>query len=206
MKIKYVFILASFFLTTGLFAQLPVSQNPQNKNAVLEEFTGIHCTYCPDGHKIANQIHAQHPNDVVLINVHTGGYATPNTGEPDFRTSFGAALASQSGLTGYPSGTVNRHVFTGSTTALSRGSWNSAVNQILNQPSYCNVALEGTVNVQTRELIVNLEVYYTGNSSVTSNFINVVLLQDNVEGPQVGASTFYPEMILPNGNYNHMHM
>jgi hypothetical protein len=206
MKKNYLFKLLFVLFTSTIFAQLPVSHNAENKNAVLEEFTGIHCTYCPDGHKIANQIHAQHPNDVVLINVHTGGYANPNPGEPDFRTTFGSALASQSGLTGYPSGTVNRHVFSGTSTAMGRGSWGGAVNQVLGQSSYCNIALEGTLNVQTRELTVNVEVYYTGNTSANSNYINVVLLQDNVEGPQIGASNFYPEMILPNGNYNHMHM
>ncbi len=206
MKKNYFFQLFLLLISFNLFAQLPVSHTAENKNAVLEEFTGMHCTYCPDGHKIANQIHEAHPNDVVLINIHTGGYATPSAGEPDFRTSFGAALAGQSGLTGYPSGTVNRHVFSGSTTALGRGSWSSAVNQILGQNSYCNVALEGTIDIQTRVLTVNVEVYYTGNSPVNTNYLNVVLLQDNVEGPQTGASSFYPEMILPNGNYNHMHM
>ena len=30
-----------------------------------------------------------------------------------FNTSFGAAIAGQSGLSGYPAGTVNRHVFSG---------------------------------------------------------------------------------------------
>jgi len=205
MKKNYLFQLFIFLGFFSAFAQLPVSHNAENKNAILEEFTGMHCTYCPDGHKIANQIHDQHPNDVVLINIHTGGYAAPSAGEPDFRTPFGSALAGQSGLTGYPSGTVNRHVFSGGTTAMGRGNWSGAVNQILGQSSYCNVALEGTINAQTRQLTVNVEVYYTGNGSA-SNKLNVVLLQDNVEGPQTGAATFYPEMILPNGNYNHMHM
>ena len=194
-----------FFALHYAFAQLPVSQTPENKNVVLEEFTGLHCSWCPDGHKRAQQIKDAHPDDVVLINVHTGGWASPGAGEPDFRTQFGSALANQSGLSGYPSGTVNRHVFSGSNTAMGRGSWASAANTILSQSSYCNIALEATVDVQTRQMTVDVEVYYTANAPVSSNYINVVLLQDNVEGPQSGAS-LNPDQILPNGNYNHMHM
>ena len=37
-------------------AQTIVSTTPENKNAILEEFTGIYCVYCPDGHLIANNL------------------------------------------------------------------------------------------------------------------------------------------------------
>ena len=60
------------------FGQLIVDTIPQNKKAVLEEFTGIHCVFCPDGHYIAQQIKNTYNEDVSLINLHTGGYAYPN--------------------------------------------------------------------------------------------------------------------------------
>ena len=199
-------LLTTVAVATALsaFAQLPVSTTPENKNVVLEEFTGIHCGYCPDGHKIANQIKAANPNDVFLINIHTGGYANPSAGEPDFRTSFGSAIAGQTGLTGYPSGTVNRHVFSGSNTALSRSAWSSSANTIMSQSSYANMAMQATVDVVTRQCTVDVEVYFTGNGASSMN-INVNLNQNNVEGPQSGAA-FNPSAILPNGNYNHGHM
>ncbi len=202
---KKITTLLMLWLVTFSQAQLPVSQTAENKNVVLEEFTGIHCGYCPDGHKRAQQIYDAHPDDVVLINIHTGSYANPGAGEPDFRTSFGTALANQSGLTGYPSGTVNRHIFSGSHTAMGRGSWSGAADQILNQSSYVNVALEATVDTQTREMTVNVEIYYTADSPQSYNYLNVALLQNNVEGPQAGSS-LNPDQVLPNGNYNHMHM
>ncbi len=62
-----------------------VSTTPENKNVILEEFTGIYCTYCPDGHLIAQNLHDANPNDVFLINIHTGGYSNPNgPSDPDF--------------------------------------------------------------------------------------------------------------------------
>mgnify|MGYP002528049557 CR=1 FL=1 len=81
---------------------------PIYKNVVLEEFTGLHCVYCPDGHVIAQSIYNAYPQRVSLINVHVGSYAQPSFGEPDFRTVFGSSLSAQSNLSGYPAGTINK--------------------------------------------------------------------------------------------------
>jgi len=183
-----------------LFAQAPpVSTLPQNKNAVLEIYDGIYCTYCPQGHQIAGEIHNYAPNDVVLISVHSGQYASPALGDPDFRTEFGAALAGQTGLNGYPAGTVNRHVFPGlqqglpGNTAMNRINWQNAVNQTLAEPAPVNIAAQATIDVAAGLLTVNLEFYYTASSSVPTNFLHVALLQNHIAGPQIGgaAGDFY---------------
>ena len=57
MKQSLLLIGGMFASSVALFAQqTPVSQTAQNRNAVLEELTGIHCGYCPDGHKRANDM------------------------------------------------------------------------------------------------------------------------------------------------------
>ncbi len=202
MKKLFTLSMLVLFSATYMFAQNIVGTDPENKNVVLEEFTGIHCTYCPQGHQIAQGIQNANPDDVVLINIHTGSYANPNSGEPDFRTPWGDAIAGQSGLTGYPAGTVNRHLFPGmsqgSGTAMSRGNWSAASSQILNEGSYVNVGVESFIDVETRELIVNVEAYYTGDSPESTNLMNVAILQDSIYGPQTGGGA--------GNNYNHMHM
>lgn len=190
----------------GLQAQTLVDQLPHNKKVLLEEYTGINCVYCPDGHKIASQFEAANPGNVFLINIHQGGYATPSAGQPDFRTNFGDSLANQTGLTGYPSGTVNRHVFSGAATQLSRSAWVASGTTIMSQASYVNLGLVDTFNLATRELKVVVEMYFTGTTAPSSVNLNVALLQDNVQGPQTGGATYNPTQVLPNGKYNHMHM
>jgi hypothetical protein len=206
---KNLLTLASALFAFGSYAQLPVSTTPENRNALLEEFTGIYCQFCPDGHKRANDLAAANPGDVFLINIHTGGFAVPGAGDPDFRTQFGDAIAAQSGLTGYPAGTINRHLFPGmqqgTGTAMSRGDWATAAGQIIGQSSYVNVALEADIDVASRVMTIDLEAYFTANGASSVN-INVAVTQSNVEGPQTGGSTYYPAMVLPNGNYNHNHM
>ena len=77
---KLFTLFITLFCVQFLFAQNFVSTTPENKNVILEEFTGIHCGYCPDGHLMAQNFHDANPGDVVLINIHTGSYANPSPG------------------------------------------------------------------------------------------------------------------------------
>lgn len=202
-------LLSSFALlaTGALFAQLPVSTQQQTRKVLLEEFTGYTCTYCPDGHKKADQLVAANPGNVFVVNIHTGSYSTPASGKINFQTSFGTSLMNQSGLTGFPAGTINREVFpsysmSSGSTAMSRSYWGSAANTVMTQNSYLNVAMQATINSTTRELVVDVEVYYTGNSPQGTNKLNIALVQDGIMETQTGGSTWYPEMVV-GGLYTH---
>lgn len=201
--LKNYFLLFTLISCLTGFSQTIVSTDSQNKKVILEEYTGIYCGYCPDGHSRAQALKNQYPDDVFLINIHTGGYAIPNPAinDPDFRTPFGQAIASQSNLTGYPAGSVNRQYFpslaSNGGTAMSRGDWSTAASQVLTQSAYVNVGVEATINVQNNELTVHVEGYYTGNSPQNTNYLNVVLTQNNTLGPQSGGGM--------GSDYNHMH-
>ena len=99
------------FITSIISAQTIVSTSPENKKAVVEKFTGINCNYCPCGDVIINNAISANPENVIVVKVHEGGYATPGAGQPDFRTAYGDALSAQAANTGNPAVTVNRHFF-----------------------------------------------------------------------------------------------
>lgn len=184
---KFKLLLALLAIGNWINAQTLVVTTPQAKNVVLEEFTGIHCGYCPDGHARAQALSDANPGRVVLVNVHAGGYAVPQAGEPDFRTIYGEALDSQAQVSGYPAGTVNRHIFNdidASKTSMSRGSWAYAASQVFPLQSPVNVGFESTFDSATRELTVNVEVYYTKDSPKSTNYLNVVFLENHVIGYQ----------------------
>jgi hypothetical protein len=218
---KQILTLLAAGATGSLFAQLPVSTAPQNKKIILEEFTGIYCGYCPDGHSIANSIYAANPGKCVLINIHTGGYANVAAGEPDLKSTMGTAIAGISGMSilGYPAGDINRVNFgtaslaqntvTPFGMAQNRNTWTSTANTTKGQAAYCNVAVEGSVDAITRVLTYTAQVYYTANSPATSNSLTVVLLEDSVLGPQhnYGSPTLYnASNYNADGSYNHNHV
>ena len=209
---KLLLILLSF-LYINLHAQTLVDTSLHNKNIVLEEFTGIHCTFCPDGHVLAQSIYNAYPQRVCLINVHTGGYANPSVGEPDFRTVFGSSLSSQSNLSGYPAGTVNRHLFFNLSqnggTAMSRSEWQLATIITLNELSPVNIGAIAQYDTANNILLIDVEVYYTDTQSVSLNYLNIAITQDSVIGPQTGAQQFNSAAIVPGPwqpTYSHQHM
>jgi hypothetical protein len=191
----------------NLLAQTIVTTDPQLKTVVLEEYTGIHCGYCPDGHVIAGDIQASDPDRVILVNIHAGSYAVPSGGEPDFRTAYGEDLATQAGVTGYPAGAVNRHIFTGNTaTSMSRSAWTNAADDILQESTPVNVGLESAWDSVTGELTINVEVYYTNSSNELTNNLHVAILENGLEGPQTDYGPYNAANVLPNGNYVHGHV
>jgi len=210
MKKLYIIILV--LLGLQIQAQTFVSTTPENRNIVLEEFTGIHCTYCPDGHVLAQNLYNNNPGDVTLINIHVGSYASPNQGEPDFRTNFVTAIDAQAQVAGYPAGTVNRHQFAmsqGGGTAMGRSDWATASSYMLVDNSPVNIGIMSNVDVAANTLNVDVEVYYTDSTVVLDNYLNVFVLQNNVPGPQIGAQSFNPGAIISgpwNPTYNHNHM
>ncbi len=184
------------------FAQTIVSTSPKNKVAVLEEFTGIKCVYCPDGHKRANDLKTQYGDQLVLVNIHAGSFARPGSGEPDFTTADGETIDDQAGVTGYPAGSVSR---VNTPWAGSRSAWAGEVATVTSQSSPLNVGVEASVDLNTGVVDIDVEVYYTANAADATNKLFVYLLQNDLPGPQTGASA-NPASILPNGDYNHGHM
>lgn len=221
---KQLFTIIAFAAVSGsMFAQLPVSTSTANRKVVLEEYTGIHCGYCPDGHVKANAIKAANPSNVVLINIHSGSFANAAVGEQDLKTTIGTAIDAMPGMSilGYPAGDVNRVNFGSTLTpsyaqqtvspwgmAQSRGTWSVTSNIILGQASYCNVALQGTVDVNTRVLTVVAQVYYTANSPVGTNSLTIMLLENNIVGVQsnYGNPFWNLSNYNPDGTYNHHHV
>src|SRR4051812_713694 len=136
MKKQLLSLVAVGAMSSSLLAQLPASTVAANKNAVLTEYTGVYCGYCPDGHKIATNLYNADPVHVVLINDHCGGYATVAVGEPDFTTPEGTSISTMAtmNILGYPAGDVNRTIIASAAQqtaspygmAQNRGSWGSS--------------------------------------------------------------------------------
>jgi hypothetical protein len=189
----------SVFLPSMAFGQALVSTLSQNRTALLEDFTGIHCGYCPDGHAIMEAIDAANPGKVSLVGIHAGPFATPNTGEPDFRTPDGNALDAYLNPSGYPSGMVNRHYFDGDQ-ELGRGAWTDDVAQMLALPSPVNLGVESSFDSNTGVLTVHVQLYYTADSPGDNDRIAVLVTEDHLYGWQTDYGNG------DNPNYDHKHV
>lgn len=201
MKKIILFLVGLLFFCLNQYGQNEhfVSCDTCYKNVILEEYTGINCVYCPEGHLIVNQLVEEYPNRIFPINIHVGSFAS-NT----YTTAFGNDLLDQIGHYGFPTGTINRHLFGDSITAVSRDRWESCCDSIMSQVSPVNIAAQGTLDWATRELQITVQLYYTASDTCPAHRLNVAVLQNNIIGPQTGAIA-NPSQIVGE-QYRHGHV
>jgi hypothetical protein len=198
-----IFLTWALFFPVSIFAQ-NVSTNLQKRNALLEEFTGIHCGNCPDGHRIANNLVAAQPEKVYTIAIHSGYYAIPGTGEPDYRIPEGEAIDDYYHINsqfGYPAGIVSRKAVTlngtPQATVISRSNWVKSAKTVTGEDAPVNLWLNADYDGGTRLLNINVEAYYTAQVNQSENFLHVVITQTDITGPQGGGNV--------GDNYLHRH-
>lgn len=213
---KKITILSSMFLAASMFfmgcekepvkVEEPVADEflapttPMNRVAVLEDFTGVRCGYCPDGHVRAKALADANPGKVIIIAVHAGSYAAPASGWANFTSRFGEAIDDQAAPIGYPAGTINRIVYTDllqstvqngvtykSKIAMSRGSWATAAGRVFAMSAPVNLGAKATYDAPTRELKVKVDIYYT-EGQTDENRLNIALVQDHLFSKQSGGS------------------
>ncbi len=197
---KFTFALTALLaFSFSLKAQQFVSTDPTNRNVIIEEFTGRNCGYCPDGHRIVNELMASNPGRVWGVNIHAGGYAV--TSYPNMITPDGNTIHGGFNISGYPTGVVNRSTPDGQ----SRSAWAGMANTQMSQVSECNVAGMVVINPENRMATITVEVYYTGNSTVSENYLTVAMLQDSILGSQADYGNYNPTQWVGN-QYVHTHI
>lgn len=183
--------------TTGA-ESFSVTTEPTAKNILLEEYTGIHCGYCPQGHALAATLHQATPR-AFIVAIHAGGFASPGRDEPDFRTEDGTALNNAFGISSYPSGMVNRYTPEGGTPQLmGRSEWIPFAKTEAAATATVNLLAESTYDGDTRRLTVHVEGYFTAEEQPEEQELCVAWTQDNITGPQNGANM--------GDSYVHQHM
>ncbi|MFT6166600.1 MAG: hypothetical protein ACJAV5_000210 [Vicingaceae bacterium] len=170
------------------------STDPSNRAALLEDFTGVRCGFCPDGHVRAAAAQSELGDDkFIIMAVHTGIYATPQTGWANFTNPYGTAIDAQADVSGYPAGTINRLPasslgVTGQRggSAMSRGSWKTAAIAVNAMEAPVNIGAKATIDGNNL-LTVDVDLYYTKGESAVNN-VNVALLQDGLVSRQSGGT------------------
>ena len=181
--------------TTAVAFLAPTTET--NKVALLEDFTGVRCGYCPDGHVRAKAILDANPGKFIIIATNANLYAKPTAGWADFTTVQGTAIDAQAKPSGYPAGTMNRASCTSlgvapmnaqlSPITMDRGKWATAASVIMAQKAPVNIGAKATYTASSRKLTVQVDLYYTSDETETNN-INVALLQSHIFCKQSGGT------------------
>ncbi len=194
-KLVTVLALTLLFFSSTLPAQHLVSTEVELRNPVVYDFTGIHCVSCPKAHT-AIAVAREHYPQLVAIAFHTGQYAQPNPGEPDYRTLEGDYIYN---VWAYynPLDELYNVVWAFPTVAINgTGVENSTVNDttafleeialVAAEEAVVNVAALATIDTLTRNLKVEVECYYT-SAAADSNYLVISVTQNGLMSAQSGA-------------------
>lgn len=180
---------------TVLMSQNYVTTEPQDKNAIIEEFTGVRCPNCPDGHLVVADILLANPERAFVVAYHptNSSFTTPYTGDPDFRRNYPDVFYTTPycGTTRFmPSAFVNRREWANGERIQSRTEWAAYCNTIMAEPSPVNVGLGTNYDSTTEEISITVEIYYTQDMT-DANHVYVMLAENDLVSQQSGGTSSY---------------
>lgn len=178
------------------YIESPVA-TPAAKNVLIEEFTGVNCPNCPEGHALVASIEAQYPGKITALALHpsnTLGRAFAFSLQ-DLQDVNSTSLLTYLGSPGFePCAGVDRTLFSGQTNILTdRSYWSGFAAQELLVTPQVNILLTDQYNITTNSVNVIAEIHYTQAVSAANN-ITVALTEDSITTAQLdGANidTFY---------------
>lgn len=188
MKNPLTIVTLAVLTTTSAMAGYHVSTEQQQRHAVLEEFTGIHCLYCPQAHKIAAELLEAYPDQMEVICIHYGSFArAAYDDQPDFNTEDGDVLGNYYHAESFPIGMINRRELDGRV-LTSRSQWEGQVAEVTAEVTPVNIWTSSRYDVATGLLTVDVEgyIHHADADTQAPLYLAVALTQDSILGPQQG--------------------
>lgn len=181
-----------YALASSVTETAKVSTTPAPAHIFLEEFTGAHCSYCPQAHAIANNLTYLNPDRIHVMAVHASHLAEPSGDEPDLRCyPYGDSLYNWSGRGGMPSGDINRTVYpecVRESYAMPRSEWMGVTRRLLadETPAPINLYVEAQIKDEdVANIYIEVEAYAV-EAFDGPLFLHVALTENFVPGTQAG--------------------
>lgn len=164
-------------------------ENPQVKNVLLEEFTGVRCLNCPQGHALLDNLEEQYGSRLISVSAHSEFQAEPYPGDQDLRTPDAQALEDfLRPILAKPSGTIDRKKFPDDSLLLVFTSkWSSYVAQQMTFTTPVNIHIKPSYHPASRELVITVTLHYTAADTPASR-LTVMLLEDGIVTAQLNGS------------------
>lgn len=176
---------------------LATVEKPQPKNVLIEEFTGVSCPPCPNGHEVVKSIKAQYPDRIVVIAYHILNFPQTapvhNVSKYDFRTQDATDIGKFFGGTGSIPVAVIERIPENNAYFSSSGAWSNNVNKSIDNTPPMNMYLTSTYDSVTKIATVRLKIAYTQNLSKKHSLTMAVIESDIIDAQknQLIVDTFY---------------
>jgi hypothetical protein len=192
------------------FASLP-NEDP-DRNALIEDYTGHNCSFCPAAGAVAHGIHVANPSRVFIASIHSSNTTNGMSSFQDTNSASGYNIAFwnpvglelgayfgntlvNSGFFGNPAGTISRTSNAGEYFP-STGLWQSVTDGVLATP--LKVAIKAKVNYYESPkhgFFLHTEVEKIDNSIANDLAMVVYIIEDSLVGPQNVSNVYTPDYV-----------
>lgn len=178
----------------------------QEKRVLVEEFTGVSCSNCPDAATVLKSIVDANGDKVVVI-----GYHPTNNGftklidehgyksEYDFRQAKAEELGNSifGGIPGMPIAVIGRQ-YVNNNYFVGRGEWSKLIEDRLKLTTPVNISITSSVDEGANEALAIVRIEYTENVSQKHN-LHVAVIENDIIDAQKSVSEIFSD-------YKHEHV
>ena len=185
----------------------PVGPGPddvagQQRQVLIEEFTGVRCVNCPAGSAAIEDLAAVHDAQLIAVSIHAGEFSPPYAeSNYDFHTPEGDQILSYLGEPfGYPTAVVNRQLFDGEfDLQLGQSQWAGFIVQEKAIPPKVKLAIKPVFNAAKRALGVDVTLFVQEDISSTDVRLSIMITESGIQDVQLTPSG-------KDASYTHKHV
>ena len=177
---------------------IAVTETPQLRNILIEDFTGVSCPPCPLGHATLKAILAKYPGRIVITGNHIFGFTQarpiPDVSRQDFRTQDATDIAAAfGGVSFMPAAIVDRIPDITGTYVQSRASWISNVDARISVAAPLNINVTTNWDEQQRKVQARIKLSYTQSISKKHSLTIAVIENEIIDAQETSThiDTFY---------------
>ncbi len=199
--IKYGFLGLSIISLLGACNDIPeadrfieVEPVKVNKVTLIQEFTGMWCTNCPEGARTVHEIQETYPGSVIAVNMHpeNTSFTRPLNGL-SLTCPEATVMYNYYNPVGFPAAVID-----GVGPNSSMFNWAKLVEDALQTMTTVGIGIDTSYDPATRELKVNYDINFTDNY-LGDLSVMIWVMENDIKGWQIDNGT-------PDKNYSHNHV
>lgn len=192
-------------VTGSMGQQGPTPPNDQQRQVLIEEFTGVRCINCPNGAIVIEELLTANSPRLIAISIHAGQFAPPYAeNQFDFRTQVGDNLINYlSQPFGFPSAVVSRKQFPNQfSLQLGQNEWAGYIAEELALPVKVKIDIQPEFNATSRNATIDVTLFVEENITEPDVRLSVIFTENNIVDAQLTPDSS-PDLDL---DYKHKHV
>lgn len=161
-----------------------VTEAPQTKKILIEEFTGVKCQNCPTGHTEVKNLIAANPDKIIAISLHSNFLGTKYSfSQFDLLNEEAEKLYKEYGASSKPAAMIDRVKYN-NLQVLSRTEWSAALTPLKTKTTPVNIHIKNTYSESKRSVRVRATIHFTENMADDLKY-TVFVVENNITTAQL---------------------